>query len=64
MLFNYKKEFTSGIISTIIALFITYIVSFIFPTGNLRWALTAVGIASFFSAFFTHYFVVKNLQKN
>jgi len=41
----------SGTIGIVIGLFSTYVVSLIIPTTNLKWSMTAVGIAAFFSAF-------------
>jgi hypothetical protein len=44
----------SGVVSVIIALIITYLVSLVIPTGDLRWAMIAVGIGSFASGFAGH----------
>lgn len=51
-----KGEFISGVTSLIISLVVTYGVSLAYPTGDLQWALTAVGFASFFSGFFGHHY--------
>ncbi|PSH01183.1 MAG: hypothetical protein BRC27_02855 [Nanohaloarchaea archaeon SW_10_44_10] len=54
-----KEEFISGVISLVISLVVTYGVSWVYPTFELDWALTAVGFASFFSGFFSHYYAEK-----
>ena len=53
---NLRGEFISGVISLVISLVVTYGVSWVYPTFELDWALTAVGFASFFSGFFSHYY--------
>lgn len=40
----------SGVIGLLIGLVLTYVVSLLIPTTNLRWSLMAVGFASFFAA--------------
>jgi hypothetical protein len=53
---DFKGELISGTVSLTIALVVTYGVSLVYPTEDLRWALTAVGFASFFAGFFSHYY--------
>ena len=55
----YVEELKSALISVAIALIATYAVSLAYPTEELRWTLTAVGFASFFSGFFSNYFAGK-----
>ncbi len=51
-----KKPFLSGIVSLIISLIITYGYHLFFHASNdIGWALVAVAIASFLSAFFSVY---------
>jgi hypothetical protein len=50
-----KDPVVSGVISAAIALVITFGVAQVVPTQDLNWALTAVGVASFFSGFFSTY---------
>lgn len=50
---NLKEPLISGLISAVIGTGITYLVSFIIETSELKWALIAVAIASFFSGFFS-----------
>ncbi len=45
----------SGILSLVINLVVTYIISLLFPTTDLGWAMTLVAIASFFAGFFGYY---------
>ncbi|MDY6761783.1 MAG: hypothetical protein SVY41_01930 [Candidatus Nanohaloarchaea archaeon] len=54
--FEYIEEVTSGLISILVAIAVTYAASIVFPTSNLGWALIAVGFASFFSGFFGRYY--------
>jgi hypothetical protein len=54
---DFKEEAVSGVISLAIGVSATYAVSYLLPTQNLQWALTAVGFASFFSGFFSSYYV-------
>lgn len=54
-----KGELVSGFTSLSIALAVTYSVSMAYPTTDIQWALTAVGFASFFSGFFSHYYAVR-----
>ena len=45
-----------GLVSTLIGTGITFGVHQVYPSGDLKWALTAVAIASFFSGTFSaHY---------
>lgn len=46
----------SGLVSLGVALTATYAASFVVPTGDLEWAMTAVGFASFFSGLFSGYY--------
>jgi len=51
-----KKPLTSGVVSMIISIVITYIYHIaIHASEDIGWALVAVAIASFLSAFFTLY---------
>ncbi|WP_414838122.1 hypothetical protein ACK3SF_01840 [Candidatus Nanosalina sp. VS9-1] len=50
---EYREEFTSGAISLVIAVAVTYAVSLAYPSSDLQWALIAVAFASFFSGFFS-----------
>jgi hypothetical protein len=47
--------FLAGIVSLIVNLIITYVIHYIFPSGDLGWALTLVAITSFFAGFFGYY---------
>jgi len=53
---EFKGEFISGFTSVAVSLAATYGVSFVYPAADLQWALVAVGFASFFSGFFSHYY--------
>ncbi len=46
---------TSGIISLIVNLIVAYVISRIFPTADLGWALTLVAITSLFAGFFGYF---------
>ncbi|MFB6246365.1 MAG: hypothetical protein ABEI74_02105 [Candidatus Pacearchaeota archaeon] len=48
-----KEPLISGLISVVIGTGITYLVSLVIQTSELKWALIAVAIASFFSGFFS-----------
>lgn len=51
-----KEPVISGLISVIAGLLITYAYhSLVTASGDIQWAMIAVGIASFFSAFFSVY---------
>lgn len=50
-----KDVAVHGLISVVIALAITYGVNMAVPSGDIQWALIAVGIASFFSSAATAY---------
>lgn len=54
-----KEELISGVISLVIGLAATYAVSIAIPTPDLKWALTAVGFATFFSGFFSAYYTAE-----
>jgi hypothetical protein len=47
--------FMAGIVSLIVNLIVTYVISLLFPTPDLGWALTLVAITSFFAGFFGYY---------
>lgn len=51
-----KEPFIQGAASAAISMIATFGVSFIFPTNELNWALTAVLFAGFFSGFFSSYY--------
>jgi len=51
-----REEVISGATSTLIGLAATYGASLTVPTQDLQWALIAVGLASFFSGFFSRYY--------
>jgi len=53
---EFEEELTSGAISMVIGLVATYGVSMVYPVNGVQWALSAVGIASFFSGFFSSYY--------
>jgi len=51
-----EESLISGFTSALVAVLAAYIVSFMIPAGDLTWALIAVGVASFFSGFFSRYY--------
>jgi hypothetical protein len=53
----------SGLIGTIVGLSATWIASLVwFPTWTLSQAMIAVGIASFFAAYYSAFFVTETLR--
>ena len=55
-LHDFRGEFTSAVTSLVVSLAATYGVAMVYPSADLQWALIAVGFASFFSGFFSHYY--------
>ncbi len=52
---KFEEPVTKAVASAAIALTVTFGVAQIYPTGDLDWALAAVGFGSFFSGFFSSY---------
>ncbi|MEZ4616063.1 MAG: hypothetical protein R2867_11260 [Caldilineaceae bacterium] len=45
----------AGVISLIVNVIVVWVLSLIFPTVDLGWALTMVAITSFFAGLFSYY---------
>ncbi|MCJ7450218.1 MAG: hypothetical protein MUP58_00580 [Candidatus Nanohaloarchaeota archaeon QJJ-9] len=56
----FKESVISGIISMVISLVITTGIAQLIPTGNLNWALIAVGYVGFFSGMISYVNGVKS----
>ena len=60
---KHSPAIISGLIGMVIGALITYIIHLFYTSANIFWVLTAVGVASFFAAFFGYIGGLKKGQK-